>query len=317
MRFLWIASIWTGILLWGCATERAAGGTAETENAVLARSFLVDSLLSGNSGFGSAPTVAILRMDSLGFDFEGVDPIGRDLEMRGADGRILPFEIMVWDRVARLGRLQVRIDADLMSPGARIELWRGLDKADRSDPEGVWKGLSDSLRLALTSVLVDDFDAANSTTLLPDTSAWYLGTGTGTGIAAAGKGREGGALRLVSTSTGASASALAAALLAPTARSLRSVDSIVFWARGKGVVRVAMEHATGASRMVAWGPIEVDSSWRRVRVLPGTLRSADSDGAQWEDVRDRATHLSFWMAGAGELWIDDPRIFGINRDDLR
>lgn len=305
------------LLVCGCSLDRTSGGTAETENAVLAREFRVDSLLP-HWNRPTAPTVATLRLDSTNFDFSGSDPAGRDIDIRRADGMHVPFEILQWDISLRRGRLRARIGTDLMSPGAKLGLWRGLALADRSDPVGVWNAIPDSLRLDLTSVLVDDFETENSKTSLPDSSTWFLGVGSGTGIVLAGGGRSGRALKLVSASTGSGSAALAAALLASTPRSLRTIDSIVFWAKGQGAARAAMEHATAGSQLVAWKSIATDTSWQRYRVVPNGFDSAvASGGASWSAIRDSLTHISFWMTGSGELWVDDLRIFGIDRDDLR
>lgn len=314
------AGILVSIFLPGaCSTDRGAGGTAETENAVVARIFRVDSLLSDWNRPTLVPTVATLRLDSHDFDFANADPTGRDLDIRRMDGRSVPFEILQWDPAAKHGRLHARIETDLLVPGARLALWRGLARSDRSDPVGVWKNLPDSQRIALTSVLVDDFESGTSRTLLPDSSSWFLGTGTGTGIVVPGNSGSGHALRLVSTSTGSTSVSLAAALLASTPRSLRSIDSIVFWARVQGQARAAMEHAVAGTQLVAWSALPPDTTWRRIRLVPGAFDTgaSTSRGASWSAVRDSVTHLSFWMVGAGELWIDDPRIFGIDRDDLR
>jgi hypothetical protein len=304
------------ILLWAaCSGDHVAGGSSETENAVMARVLPVDSLLAvWNRPVGMA-TVATLRLDSTALDFRLSDSLGLDLDVRRTNGSRVPFEIAHWDRMRRQGRLYVRIDSDLRQPGTSIQLWQGLTLAHRSDPAGVWSGIADSLRLNLTSVLVDDFESGSNRVRLPDSSTWFLGSGTGT--VAAGAGRQGNALHMVNT--GSDPVVLAAALLASTPRRLGAIDSVVFWARGSGRLRVAMEHALPGSDIVAWAPQDLDTAWRRVSVRPASFDSAAaaSGGARWADILDSATHLSFWLDGKGEAWIDDPRLFGIDRDDLR
>ncbi len=303
------------ILLWqGCTGDRIAGGSSETENTVTARAFRVDSLLSSWNRPVGVPTVATLRLDSTNFDFQNSNPQGLDLDVRREDGARIPFEIRLWDTARRQGRLNVRIDTDMRDSGAMIWLWRSLPPIDRSNSAGVWFGVPDTLRLALTSVLVDDFEDGNTRTLLPDSSNWFLAAGSQ--IVNADGGRSGKALYLVSSATGPVA--MAAALLASTPRRLGSIDSIVFWARGTGRLRVAMEHALPGSELVAWTPYDLDTAWQRVSILPTFFDStgADSGGARWEEIQDSVTHLSFWSDGAVEVWIDDPRIYGVNRDDL-
>jgi hypothetical protein len=306
---LYSAFIALSILLWaGCSGDRLGGGSSETENAVVARVLLIDSLLpEWNRPVGMA-TVGTVRLDSASFDFNLSDSLGLDLDVRRANGNRVPFEISHWDRLRRQGRLNVRIDSDLRGDGTSIRLWRGLARAHRSDPAGVWSGIADSLRLNLTSALVNDFESGS-------TAAWFLGSGTGT--VAAGAGRPGNALHMVTTGTGPVV--LAAALLASTPRRLGAIDSIVFWARGSGRLRVAMEHALPGSQLVAWTARDLDTAWRRVSVRPASFDSAaaSSGGARWADILDSATHLSYWLEGQGEAWIDDPRLFGIDRDDLR
>lgn len=293
--------------LTGCFGDRLSGGSAETENAVVARVFPVDSLLPAWNRPDGKATVATLRLDSGILDFRSSDSLGRDLEVRRANGIPVPFVISHWDRERGEGRVQVRIEADLRGPGQSIQLWKGLKRVDRSDSAGLWSGIADSARLELTSVLVADFESS--------IAAWFLESGSGT--VAAGGGRQGNALRVISSEAGPVV--LAAALLASTPRSLGAIDSIVFWARGTGRLRVALEHALPGSQLVAWTAFDPDTSWQRVQIRPSSFNTAaaNSGGARWEDIRDSVTHLSFWLDGQGEVWIDDPRLFGIDREDLR
>lgn len=295
------------VYLTGCFGDRLSGGSSETENAVMARVFPVDSLLPAWNRPDGKATVATLRLDSSILDFRLSDSLGRDLEVRRANGSPLPFVISHWDRVRGEGRVQVRIEAVLRGPGSSIQLWKGLERIDRSDSAGLWSGIADSSRLELTSVLVADFESS--------IASWFIASGSGT--VAAGGGRPGNALRVISTGT--DPVVLAAALLAPTPRSLGAIDSIVFWARGTGRLRVALEHALPGSQLVAWTALDPDTAWQRVQIRPSSFNSAAtiSGGARWEDIRDSVTHLSFWLEGQGEVWIDDPRLFGIDREDLR
>lgn len=308
-----------GLWLGGCSADRSSGGTAETENAISAREFRVDSLLPEWNRPKGVPTVATLRLDSNNFLFRGLDPAGRDLDIRRLDGSSLPFEILLWDPPRRQARLRVRLDGELLEKGSRLAVWQGLPTVRRENPTSVWSGIPDSQRIELTSVLVDDFEGGSIKTRLPDSSSWYLATSAGTGITLSAMGRAGHAVRLVSTGSSADPVALAAALLVPSPKSLRSIDSIVFWARGKGDARGALERAGAGIQVVAWSAIALDTSWQRIRIVPGSFDTAarTSGGARWDEVRDSLTHLSFWMQGAGELWIDDPRLYGIDRDDLR
>lgn len=317
-RFLLIG-FFLALWLCNCSGDRFAGGSAETENAILARIFPVDSLLSPWNRPPGLPTVATLRLDSTHLPFQEMDAQGLDLDLRERDGARLPFEITHWDRSRAQGRVQIRVDTALRKKGSGIELWRGLSRIDRSNPLGLWPGIADSLRVNLISVLVDDFESGTNRNRLLNNAAWFLATGSGT--VAANGGRPGNALRLISSDS--VPVVLAAALLTATARPLGSIDSIVVWARGTGRLRIALEHATPGSQLVAWAPHQVDSAWHRVRIRPAAFDSVATSlggstpaAARWSEIMDSVTHLSFWLDGPGEVWVDDPRLFGIDRDDL-
>ncbi len=103
-------------------------------------------------------------------------------------------------------------------------------------------------------------------------------------------------------------------------RSLRTLDSLVFWTRGSGLLSVAFDHLRNDTGYKAWTHmLLVDTGWTRVRVSPQDFAAADGVGHNigWTAVRDSVTNLTFLVNGSGSLWIDDVRLYGINRDDLR
>lgn len=57
----------------------------------------------------------------------------------------------------------------------------------------------------------------------------------------------------------------------------------------------------------------------RIRIAPEQFAPPDGIGGDigWETVKDSITNLTFFVSGGTETWIDDVRIFGINRDDLK
>jgi hypothetical protein len=108
--------------------------------------------------------------------------------------------------------------------------------------------------------------------------------------------------------------------LASSPRCLRSLDSVVLWMRGSGKLYVALENSSGGVSRKAWATYRVDSSqWNRIRVRPQDFAAAENKygNVGWSSVRDSITHITFLMAGSGDFWLDDVRLFGIDRDDLR
>jgi len=312
--------------LGACSSDRISGNSVETENTVAGREIRVDSLLPEWNRPVSGATVATLRLDARNFDFRSSTASGRDIRLERLDSTLLPFEIVQWDSASAHGRLRVRIDSPLLARGARFRLAWGHRLSNWTDPVKTWAGIKDSLRLSLTSVAVDDFERGTLRSLLPDSSDWYSAasdscTVTYPSLSSAGHGRSGNAIRI-----GYSAPqqfflySLLGIRLGPGPRSLRSLDSLVFWARGSGVLAVAFDHLNGSSGPKAWKTkMPLDTGWTRIRIRPADLDTIDGVGNNvgWSAVRDSVTNLTFLANTGSELLIDDVRLHGIDRDDLR
>lgn len=317
-----------GALLASCAMDRTAGNSVETESDVAARILDVDSLLpEWNRPTGGA-TVATLRFDRRNFNFSRSRPDGRDVRVERQDSTLLPFEIVYWDTAARMGRLNVRLDTSLLRRDAKIRIrWGGAFGTILSDPFRTWDGIPEVRRLDLASVLVSDFESGGDTTLLPTRSLWKsFGMDSarilGTSFVPADKRRAGSALHLrYSTVNSSSYAVVNVSLIRGSAepRSLRSLDSIVFWARGNGILRMAFDHLQGDRWPKAWTTRTLDTAWIRYSIRPADLDPPSVIGniVGWEAVRDSVTHLTFIGANGSEIWLDDVRLHGVNRDDLR
>jgi hypothetical protein len=324
------------MLVAGCLDERSAGTSTETENAVAARTFPVDSVLPPNCNSADHPVVATLRLDSSEFDFSTSRADGKDLEVSRTDGRAIPFEIVFWEPSAKQGRLRVRIDPSLRAPGARFQVRAGLPPAARASDAAVWEGIPAELRTLWNSVLVDDFESGNLLrNRLPDSSFWYLGGALmSSGSAEAGSSRTGKCLH-VTCATGQCAvdrTILAATLLANTPRSFHSLDSIEFWARGSGRLWITLESLDSiqlgrVSRgridslepRRAWTSRILGGDWTRWSIRPTDFDSADgiAGNVGWAALRDSINYLTFLVDNGTEIWIDDIRLHGLVPDDLR
>jgi hypothetical protein len=325
------------LLLQSCLEGEVAGGTStETENSV-ARSIAVDSVVEPYQWFTGAPTVATLRFDAGNFDFSGSADSGQDLAVRSADSTTpLPFEVVYWDRAARIGRLHVRLDGAQLHPGNRFLLFWKQPLARRSDSASVWHGIPDSQRLLLNSTLVDDFEGGSLLhSRLPDTSFWYLGGSlSASGLGPAGAGRSGNALHLACNAGQCDTGRilLTATLLASSPRSFRSMDSISLWARGTGRIWVTLEHLDSAQYALVqrgridsltpertWTSRALDTAWKPISIRPSDFDSADgrSGNLGWTAVRDSVNYLTFLIESGSEMWIDDVRFHGMVPADLR
>lgn len=316
-RLLGLAAL--GFLAVGCGTDRVSGSSSETEN-MLARAIPVDSLVASWNRPVNGVTVATIRLDSSNFDFAKSSSSGLDLSVEREDGRLLPFEIAHWDSAASRARLHVRLDASLLAGKQRIVLRWGLDRIARGNPAAVWTAISDSQRLEVNSVLIDDFEHGTLTSLLPNGNSWYVILNDSSPVASpvlvpASKGRAGTAAHF----TYAKAYSLMGLSLGGH-RSLRSLDSMVLWARGTGVLLPAFDNLDSGTGGKAWTHITLDSAaWTRIRIRPQDLDTADNlaGNVGWISIRDRVSYLTFLVAAGSEVYLDDIRLYGIDRDDLK
>jgi hypothetical protein len=325
---LWAAAF--AGLYGGCSDDRLSGNTAGTDNAVAARTIRVDSVLPVWNEPVRAPTVATLRFDSTNMDFPQTDSAGRDLSVKSEADSAIPFEIVYWDKSAKLGRVRVRIEPNLLHNGSRFLVRWKQALQTRSNPLAVWQSLPDSQILALRSVPVADFENRNDTTLLPTHPTWTYSSHPDTGkdssqISAvsflpAGAGRSGGALSLTYKTMGIGYVVVKTPLVVgESARNLRAMDSLVFWVRGtKGSsLYTAFDHGTSFK---AWKLDTLDTVWTRIRIRPSDFIPASQTfggNRGWEAVQDSATDLTFIIDNGTSISLDDIRLYGIDRDDLK
>lgn len=312
------------VVLAGCGLDRTAGNTVETENTVGARLLSVDSLVPEWNHPEPGGTVATLRLDATNFDFSRTTATGEDLRLERTDGTSLAFEIRVWDPPARIGRIRLRLDDSLLSGGMSVVLRWGEPRRFLSDPASTWSGLSEALRLELGSVLVDDFEDTNVVNRLPDASSWYSAATESCTVSkivadSAGRGRTGRAGAVTYATPTAAGYVLFATRLGPGPRSLRTLDSLVFWMRGSGTVGIAFDHLTNGTGPKAWKHMKIDSAWTRVRIRPEDLDPPGTVGGNvgWIGVRDSVTNLTFILTNGASFALDDVRLYGVDRDDLR
>jgi hypothetical protein len=316
----------TGLTLFviaGCSDERLGGNTTQTEN-TLAR-MLVDSVLPEWNRPSQATTIATIRLTESNFDFSKIDSAGNDLVVEKDSGQPIPFEVVYWNKREMLGRLEVRIDSSLRHPGSHINLRRKLSSISPSDPAKVWQGLPDSQKLAVGSVLVDDFEGGSDTTRLPTSPRWAffasesaeivskrLKTSDGT--------HPGNVFSMDYKTTNRWYVVIKTPLVKGSKqRSLRSMDSIVFYTKGtKGSgMFTALEHL---DVFKAWKLDTLDTNWRRICIRPSDFMQpgiSEQSNRGWVAVRDSVTHLTFILNNGTKFFLDNIRIYGIDQEDLK
>lgn len=99
------------------------------------------------------------------------------------------------------------------------------------------------------------------------------------------------------------------------------LDSISFWAKGKGQVRVAFERWDSFSEMVgsaekaASGWMDMNSSkWTKFVMKPNDLcfNSADvaNCASSWESIKDHVHQMHVFVRGGNDFYLDDIRLYG-------
>ncbi|MEN9308430.1 MAG: hypothetical protein RL173_2362 [Fibrobacterota bacterium] len=321
-----IVAVIAVVAMVGCGEERIVGNSVETENS-LSRELSVDSLMEGRWPPYLGSIVVPIRLNRWNFDFKKADARGNGLGFEQLDGRPLPYELQAWDSAANLGRVRVRLESNLFGGGQKIRLRSKLgDTAFQPDSIATWAWIPQNIKDLWTSVLLDDFEDGDSTTMLVSKSKWRSGS-VGTGFVngpifdAAGNGRRGNALRATYSAPNGSYVVVATAL-GKVPHSLRAMDSLVFWMRGSGKMHVAFEHLKSGVGPKSWIQKTLDTAWTRVRIRPEDLEPAGAPGNiytvyGWNTVRDSVTDLSFIVQDGSELHIDDIRLYGVDRDDFR
>lgn len=317
------------LLLVGCLAgcgDSQAGTSTQTENHLAMRILPVDSIVSKQDQTDAGTTIATLRFDDSNFDFSQADSFGRSISFERTDGSLVPFQLVFWDRSAAQGRIKVRIDSALRRSSSSVVMRWNRSPQSRSDSSSVWQGVPAERILQLNSALVNDFEDGKLRTLLPDSAPWVDSATSAAqfsnfGVLAAPAGHGGNALHFTYSADSIGGHyVLIKTALAKSPRCLRSMDSLVLWVRGHGVFTLSLENISGGDVSKAWLNWRIDSTqWHRFAVRPQDFLAADNKfgNVGWAGVRDSITHLTLFMAGNGNFWLDDVRLHGVIPDDLR
>ncbi|MCK9181500.1 MAG: carboxypeptidase-like regulatory domain-containing protein, partial [Fibrobacteraceae bacterium] len=280
-------------------------------------------------------TVITLRLNTSNFDFTKANRDGSDLRVETIYGESVPFTIARYDVKAKRGVLKIRIPASFEND--MLILRYGHENAINRSQSNIWKGIPDSTKFKLNSVLLSDFEkntTGDNKAYLPqpiDTSYWFITKSSADSVTAkltfekADSGRTGICAHFAYTYTGSSVWSLLGVALPNGPNTLATLDSIEFYARGNGKISLAFEkniwNATDStgSRSKSWIHIAIDSSWVRYAIKPSDLLKADSSGGNlgWDSVKDSVTNISFFGSGGTGFYLDDIRLYGVDRDDLK
>jgi hypothetical protein len=295
-------------------------------------SFPVDSLVSDWMLPLYDSTVLTIRLNENNFNFSEADDNGLDLRVETENGVHLPYERVRWDAALERAVIRVRVSETLASDSSLLVLrWGHANAIDRA-VSSVWEGIPDSVEEILNSVWVDDFEDSNDVTGFPDpipVCHWYIGNSDSVTISPTSEEGLQKALETDTTGRGGIVAHLSYvsegigwALLGTTIgghKSLATLDSIVFWARGNGTLSLAFDKLKTATEGKAWIHFTLDSAWTRHSVKPANFLDADGVGGNvgWDAVKDSVSNITFLGSDGTDFWIDDVHLYGVNRDDLK
>lgn len=99
-------------------------------------------------------------------------------------------------------------------------------------------------------------------------------------------------------------------------RNFAAIDSIEFYAKGNGNVRLALENweSYDSNAKAASGWVKLDSTWKRYVFTPANLcfdnkESPDCDGS-WDSVKNQVKQLHIFPGGGNEIFIDNVKLYG-------
>lgn len=326
-----LAGATIAFLLAGCGDDRSAGNNGtSTDNVVMAR-FSVDSIALNLIQPDAGAYPLLVRLDSSDLDHSKTLFGGADLRLSFDNGVSVPFAVREWDRSQRQGSLWARIPRDQLGRHRILQVSYG-DEVYRnlSNPTATWSGVSQNLRSRLTSVVLADFEQDTLRALLPcNCNNWYADVSAGSTLLrpAAGKpiesaivadptGRRTWVLHIAYSSV-PNNWALAGTRLGTRFHRMGMLDSITLRARGKGVLRVALEDGRDSLGFAkAWAPVQLDSAWKRVVIKPSDFDPPDQWNTGWLSVKDRINTFTVFGQQGTDFWVDDIVFHGLGPQDL-
>lgn len=281
-------------------------------------------------------TVITLRLNASNFNFAGAATDGSDIRVQNIYGENLPFTRVRYDADVKRATLRIRIPKTFL--GETLILRYGHANAiDRSE-SNIWQGIPDSTRFKLSSVLISDFESnttGNNRVYFPapiDTSYWFIAAYPANSDSSVSKityesadsGRTGTCAHFAYTHIG-NAWSLMGVAFSNGAKSLATLDSIVFWARGTGKISLSFDKNvvdttdSTYSQTKSWLTFAITTGWKRYAIKPSDLLAADNIGGNvgWKAVRDSVTNISFFGSGGAGFYLDDITLYGVDRNDLK
>lgn len=280
----------------------------------------------------ATPTVGFVRLNASNFDFN-TSAGGKDIWFTDNKGSVLESEIAYWDTLMQEATLRVKL------PDTNVTiymLWGNADSLHKNS-ENIWKGIEGSVFKELYALDIVDFESGKKSNLeLPAIPTdWYFShsgdsvTSLPTvdnftdSIVAAGAGRTGHAFHWTSEAIKGHWSFFGIWLChEETPCNFSGIDSVEFYIRGKGKYSFSLEfmgESAKKGKALYEDTLQRSDEWTRKVIKPGDFIEGDNlwGNIGWENVQHNATNIAIAAYENADIWLDDIKIYGINRDDIR
>lgn len=282
----------------------------------------------------SAPYVVVLRLDSTNFNFDEAAEDGSDIHLISSEGEELPIEIDSWDASIHSAAINIRLE-NLKDTADIWTLEWGDIYAEPQKQVDVWEGLSDSLMYELNSVEIFNFDSGSVNNDLPaplkreavyiqihnvvDSASDSITTQTLSTSNALQKDTEGrgGTVLHVEYTANHPDLMLIGTHLSTTPCNFSRMDSLVVWIRGDGDYEIILEALKTDKNYKASYKGKAKSKWERLSLKPEDFTYTLKEYHGWEITRNKITNFTVFGYNGSELWLDNVRIYGVNRDDIK
>lgn len=278
------------------------------------------------------PTVLILRLDST-FNFFETTEDGRDIHLLDNDGNPLPIEIDSWDKDIQSGVINIRIE----SKADTAKLWT-LEWGDSTEApqkrSDVWEDLNDSLIWALNTVQILDFESGTYKNDLPSPLTpkdWYVQAHDGAtvydsvaedirkGVIDSGGGAFESKVLQVNYKAEKPEYVVIGTRISDIPHDLSRLDSVEVWIKTDGKIEIILETIIESdTNFKATYKTEGNGSWKRYAVRPQDFDTKDTVKYHgWDVTRNRITRFTIFAYDGSSILVDNVRMYGINRDDLK
>lgn len=273
-------------------------------------------------------TVVFLRLNSSNFDFKETMSNGNDLRFADLAGNLLESEVAAWDDSLENGIVRIRLNGSAYIDS--ICMYWGKTAAADINSKNIWEGLSDSLYTELNSLKLIDFESKKLESAFEYSEGrreWYFepqdsNVTTTPTIENVEEGFEeikgrGYVFHWQGHSEAKSKWSMIGSLISQKPANFEGLDSATFDAKGNGLLGFALEvmdEPTGKAKYEA----QLDSNWTHYSFTPEEFVKGDGQYGNmgWDFVKPRTTTITIWIVSESEIWIDDVRLYGINRDDV-